>query len=110
MDKSEWLNNNKIKNNRKEHMWFGACTLFFIPILEKLKQSKVKSVPTVLADLDGVNIPLGTPRALNGSSLPVLCPSRQIESSIRMQRKGGRRTLRLEVDTGQRGGRGRRQD
>ena len=66
----------------------------------------MKSAPTVPTDLDGVNIPLGTPRALSGSSLPVLCPSHQIESPIRMQKKGGRRTLRLEVDTGQRGGGG----
>lgn len=47
---------------------------------------------------------MGTPRALSGSSLPVLCPSCLTESSIRMQKNGGRRTLRQEVDTGQRDG------
>ena len=64
----------------------------------------MKSAPTILAVVDGVDIPLGTPRALSGSSLPVLCPSFQIESSIRMQKNGGGRTLRWEVDMGQRGG------
>ena len=64
----------------------------------------MKSAPTILAVVDGVDIPLGTPRALSGNSLPVLCPSCQTESPTRMQKNGGRRTLRREVDMGQRGG------